>query len=180
MVFLAELIGDKAIYTISAMATRYRYLPIFCGIVVAFMLKMLVAVLLGKTIAQLPAALVSGVSSATFFVMAVVIWFKRPHDRSDESKQSRQWSRTALGAFAAIFFSEWGDTGQITAATLAARYQAPLLVWLAATLALATKGTLAITLGIELQKRVPETALRYGTVCLCIIFGVLSALRVDI
>jgi len=48
MVFVAELIGDKLLYTISVLTTRYRPLPMFCGIVVAFMAKTLAAVLLAK------------------------------------------------------------------------------------------------------------------------------------
>jgi len=56
-VFVAEIVGDKLLYTTGVLATRYRTLPILCGMVVAFMAKMGVAVAVGKAISRLPPAL---------------------------------------------------------------------------------------------------------------------------
>jgi Ca2+/H+ antiporter, TMEM165/GDT1 family len=77
-VFFTEILGDKSLFTIGALATRFRPLPVFCGIVLAFMANMLAAVLAGHAIANLPARLVAAASSATFLATAVLIWFKRP------------------------------------------------------------------------------------------------------
>ena len=49
-VFVAEIVGDKLLYTTGVLATRYRTPPILLGMAVAFMAKMAVAVLLGKAI----------------------------------------------------------------------------------------------------------------------------------
>ncbi|MCA1592624.1 MAG: TMEM165/GDT1 family protein [Acidobacteria bacterium] len=175
-VFLSELLGDKSIYTISSLAMRFRPLYVFSGFTVAFMAKMLIAVLLGQVIAELPASLVTITSAVTFFVAALVIWFKRKDDGSVRREHDEHFSRAALITFAAIFFSEWGDIGQITAATLTARYQMPLLVWLAATSALITKGLLAMTLGRGLRRRVPQRILRPVSASLCLIMGVVSVI----
>jgi putative Ca2+/H+ antiporter (TMEM165/GDT1 family) len=175
-VFLAEILGDKTIYTISSLAMRFRPLYVFCGFTVAFMLKMLAAVLLGQVIAQLPAYLVAIMSAATFFVTALVIWFRKKDDGQTAREHDNYFSKAALLTFAAIFFSEWGDVGQITAATLTARYRVPLLVWLGATLALVTKGLLALTLGRSLRKRVPQHLLRPISASLCLIMAVVSAI----
>ena len=43
-VFVAEIVGDKLLYTTGVLATRYRTLPIIVGVLVAFMAKMAVAV----------------------------------------------------------------------------------------------------------------------------------------
>ena len=43
-VFLAEIVGDKLLYTSGILATRYRSLPIMLGVTLAFMIKMGVAV----------------------------------------------------------------------------------------------------------------------------------------
>jgi putative Ca2+/H+ antiporter (TMEM165/GDT1 family) len=80
-----------------------------------------------------------------------------------------------LIAFAAIFFSEWGDVGQVTAATLTARYQMPLIVWLGASAALLTKGLLAVTLGRGLRRHIPGHVLRPVSAALCLLMGVVSA-----
>jgi putative Ca2+/H+ antiporter (TMEM165/GDT1 family) len=180
MVFLAELVGDKTLLTICTLATRSRPAPLLAGVSVAFMGKMLAAVLLGRFIARLPGALVAGLTAVTFFAIALVIWLKRPEGSQAPAREVRHWSQTALAGFAAIFFSEWGDLGQITAATLAARYHAGLIVWIAATLALITKAILAMTAGVGLQRWVPEKILRYGALSLCLTMGFLSAFRIEL
>ncbi|MDT5269632.1 MAG: Ca2+/H+ antiporter, family [Acidobacteriota bacterium] len=174
-VLVSELVGDKSIYTISSLATRFRPLYVFCGLAVAFMLKMLVAVLLGQVIATLPASLVGGVSAVTFFVTALVIWSKKGDAASTRKESDLYYPKAALIAFAAIFFSEWGDVGQITAATLTARYQMPLIVWLGASTALLTKGLLAVTLGRGLRRHIPGHVLRPVSAALCLLMGVVSA-----
>lgn len=180
LVFFAELIGDKAIYTISTLVTRFNPISVFCGIVVAFMGKMLVAVLLGQVISELPKPLVAAMSAITFFLMALFIWMKKPKKPPTSPLNSVFWLKGLLISFAAIFFSEWGDIGQITTATLVASYQQPLVIWIAATLAMVTKGALAIGLGLGLRRYVPRQALRYAALSMCLIMGIISALALSI
>jgi len=180
MVFLAELLGDKAVYTISGLATQYRPLPVLCGIFVAFAGKMAAAVLIGQFIIKLPASFVAMTSAATFFVMCLVLWFEESKGGSQGHRGpllERSNATVALISFAAIFFSEWGDVGQITTAALTASYKVPLTIWLAATLAMLTKGLLAMTLGVGLRKQIPQRLLRYGSACLFLVMAVVSALR---
>jgi putative Ca2+/H+ antiporter (TMEM165/GDT1 family) len=179
IVFGAEVVGDKTIYTLGTLATRYRLLPIFCGSTVAFVLKMLAAVLLGRAIAELPVALVATASAVTFFTMALVIWFKKPESKASIPTVDRSWGSIALASFASIVFSEWGDVGQIATATLAARYQLLQIVWLGAVLAMMTKGILAMTLGAGLRSRVPRQVLRYATCAICLAMGILAAFRIN-
>ena len=63
-VFLAEIAGDKLLYTTGVLSARYRPLPIMVGVIIAFMLKMAVAVMLGEAISHLPKLLVAGVTAA--------------------------------------------------------------------------------------------------------------------
>ncbi|HEX8143143.1 MAG TPA: TMEM165/GDT1 family protein [Pyrinomonadaceae bacterium] len=179
-VFVAELVGDKNLYTISTLTVRFQLLPVMCGIALAFSGKMMAAVLLGRAIAELPSALVTGMSAATFFATGLIIWMKKSEDAPHESAASQRWSSAVPVSFAAIFFSEWGDVGQLAAATLAARYHAPLTVWVGATLALLTKGILALTLGAGLCRRLPRPVLRYGALGLCLMMGILSLLRIEV
>ena len=176
-ILLSELIGDKSIYTIGSLAMRFRPVYVFCGFTAAFMIKMLLAVLLGRVIAELPTSLVAIASTATFFLTALFIWFKKSDDKPIEREHEKHFSRAALITFAAILFSEWGDVGQIMAATLTARYRMPLLVWIAATAALVTKGLLALVLGRGLRKRIPLQMLRPISASLCLLMGVISAIE---
>ena len=62
-VFVAEIVGDKLLYTTGVLATRYRTLPIMVGMAFAFMIKMAVAVLFGEFVSKLPAWLVACIAS---------------------------------------------------------------------------------------------------------------------
>ena len=53
-VFVAEIVGDKLLYTTGVLATRYRTVPIMIGMLIAFMAKMAVAVAVGSAISKLP------------------------------------------------------------------------------------------------------------------------------
>jgi Ca2+/H+ antiporter, TMEM165/GDT1 family len=178
-VFVAEIVGDKLLYTTGVLATRYRTLPILCGMVVAFMAKMGVAVLVGKAISKLPPLLVAAVTTVNFFAIAFALW--RKPDKREARKEEYPASRAALVSFAAIFFSEWGDVGQITAATMAARFGAPLMVWFGAVAAMATKGALAASVGAGIRRWIQEhlspKTIRYAAVGLLLFLGVLSVVE---
>ena len=177
-VFVAELVGDKSIYTICLLAGRYRRAPVAGGVLLAFMGKMWVAVFVGGLLSALPAPWVSAVSALTFVVMAVVLWFKGSDEESEARAYFRSWPYAGWVAFAAIFFTEWGDPGQLAAMALAAHYHARLTIWLAATMAMATKAALAMVLGHSLLRRFPQAAFRCAAVCIFLTMGGLSAIRV--
>ena len=172
-VFVAEIVGDKLLYTTSVLATRYRTLAITVGMAVAFMAKMGVAVVVGEAISRLPALLVASVTALSFLGVAVTLW--RKSDRPESESRTHSGKKAAMVSFAAIFFSEWGDVGQLTTATLAARYRSPCIVWLGAVGAMVTKGVLAAFLGAgirrKIQHRVSPKLLRYAAVGLMLLLG---------
>jgi putative Ca2+/H+ antiporter (TMEM165/GDT1 family) len=178
-VFAAEIVGDKLLYTTGVLATRYRTVPIMIGMLIAFMAKMAVAVAVGGAISKLAPLLVAGITAVSFIGVAIVIW-RKPVDRTP-SEKDQPASRAAIVSFSAIFFSEWGDVGQITAATMAARFGAPLLVWIGAVAAMATKGALAASIGAGVRQwiaaRIPPKVVRYAGVSALLILGLLSVLE---
>ena len=179
-VFVAEIVGDKLLYTTGVLAARYRTAPIMLGMAVAFMAKMGVAVIVGDAIAKLPRPLVAGITALSFLGVAVALW--RKSDRPSESREKHRASMAAAVSFAAVFFSEWGDVGQITAATLAAKYHMPFVVWVGAVGAMVTKGVLAAFLGGGIRRwisdRIAPQVVRYVAVSLLLVLGVLSVLEV--
>src|ERR1700687_4661721 len=84
-VFVAEIVGDKLLYTTGVLATRYRTPPILVGMAVAFMAKMGVAVLVGKAISKLPPLLVAAVTTINFFGIAYALW--RKPDKKEAKKE---------------------------------------------------------------------------------------------
>jgi len=178
IVFAAEIIGDKSIYTISSLAMRFNLTAVFLGLSVAFCLKMLVAVLVGQMLTGLPPALLATVSALTFFATAFVLWFKNSDRDAHPQTGSASFSGSTAISFASIFFIEWGDIGQISAAALTAQYNAPATVWLGASAALTVKGILAITLGLALRRYFPKNFLYYTAICLCLFMGILSVWQI--
>jgi len=183
-VFGAEIVGDKLLYTTGLLATRYKTLPIVCGMAMAFALKMGVAVEVGHLFSLLPKWLVAGVTALNFAAIAVVIWRKK--DKREVSEKNYRAPQAALVAFTMIFFSEWGDVGQVTAANMSAAAglakppvpHVALIVWLGAVAAMVTKGTLASFIGGGvrgwIQAHIPPRTIRYAATALLLLLGIFS------
>jgi putative Ca2+/H+ antiporter (TMEM165/GDT1 family) len=186
-VLLVELIGDKAIYTVTTLAARYRPAEVFAGISVAFMGKTAAAVAFGRILLQLPLRVTAGISAATLFITAVHLWRKRserpgPPSRPEDvsrygearARTSLWWSNGFATSFAALFLTEWADVGQLSTAALAAQYRMPVAIWIGATAALMTKGILALTVGMQLRRHVPASISRVAAVACCAALGLLA------
>jgi putative Ca2+/H+ antiporter (TMEM165/GDT1 family) len=169
-VLLAELLGDKSVYTITSLTSRFRALAVLAGISAAFALKMLVAVTVGSAITQLPPAAIAAASCAGFLITAWTL--------SREEHHVFDGRKGALGiSFASIFLTEWGDPGQLTAALLTVRFHAPLLIWTAATTALVTKGLAAIAIGTAARPYVRATWFRAAAVTTCAVMALITAIE---
>jgi putative Ca2+/H+ antiporter (TMEM165/GDT1 family) len=178
VVFAAEIVGDKLLYTTGVLAARYSPAPIMIGMTLAFIIKMGVAVAVGEAISRLPPLFVAGLTVGTFIGVAVAVW--RKDDRRATQKQVSA-PAAVMVSFAAIFFSEWGDMGQITAAAMSAKYHVPLPVWGGAVFAMVTKGLLAASVGAGargwIQEHVPPRIVRYAGVSALAVLGILSAIE---
>lgn len=173
-VFIAELVGDKSIYTVSSLTLRFRPLMVLPGVVIAFALKMLAAVLLGRFVVHLNYRWTDLVSACAFFVSAMLIWFGEHETASTQPTVKVSWWHAAMISFGSLFFTEWGDPGQISAVALTLKSHAIFAVWLGGTLAMTTKAALAMTLGVQLRDRLPQRTLRTLASVSCCILGVLA------
>ena len=173
-VLLAELLGDKSIYTVGLLALRFRPKLVFSGIAVAFAGKMFIAVLLGRVLVLLTPQRAGLLSAAAFFLSATLIWFGEKEEPLGPVASARSSLQTVMACFAALFFTEWGDPGQIAAAALALKSHWLSATWLGGTLAMMTKGGLAMVLGVKLRDRIPRRTLRTIACASCCVLGVLA------
>jgi putative Ca2+/H+ antiporter (TMEM165/GDT1 family) len=173
-VLVAELVSDKSIYTVASLASRFRGGSLLGGMAVAFGGKMLAAVAFGQVLVQAPLRLTASLSAITFFVAALFIWRREGRSFSQRAVALSGWRGTAVVPFASLFFTEWADLGQMSAAALAVQFHLALPVWLGGTFALLTKGILAMSLGLRLRDRIPQDALRLFGACSCGILGFVS------
>jgi len=172
-VLTAELIGDRSLYTVTSLAVRFPMRLVYFGLTIAFMGKMLAAVLLGRALVHLPLACTSTISAATFFGSAICIWHRRGR-QPVEPEVTSSWHGAVAVSFLSIFFSEWADFGQISAAALVTKFNAPLPIWLGGSLALCSKGALAMTLGLNLRRRIPDRLARALSTASCLALGLVS------
>ncbi len=175
-VLVAEIAGDKLLYTSGVLATRFRPAPMMCGLALAFMAKMGAAVIVGDAVGALPRAPLAALTAAGFLWMASRLW--RGPAQEEARGPARGGAPAALVSFASVFFAEWADLGQLTAAAMAAQFHRPILVWSAAVLAMLTKTAVAVTLGASarrwIQRHLPPAAVRYGGAGALLLVGALT------
>jgi putative Ca2+/H+ antiporter (TMEM165/GDT1 family) len=173
-VLVAELVGDKSIYTVSALSIRFRP-PIVLGtMAAAFAGKMLIVVLLGKAIMRLDSRWTDTLSAVAFLVSASLIWFDEPEQVLSLAPGETPWFRIIATCFGSLFFAEWGDGGQIAAAALTVKFGALFPVWLGGTLAMITKGMLASIIGRELREHLPQRVIRAVACLSCGVLGIIA------
>ena len=172
VIFVAEL-GDKSQLMAMAFATRYRALPVLVGITIATAVVHLFSVLLGAGLgAALPTEWITLVAGLAFFLFAA--WTVRGDQLSaDEAGKANRSARSAIvAASAAFFLAELGDKTMLATITLASTESATG-VWIGSTVGMVAADALAILVGAQLAKRVPEKAIRYGAAASFAIFGLL-------
>ena len=166
VIFLLEL-PDKTALAALLLATRHRPFPVFLGAAAAFVIQSAVAVLAGSLFSILPREPIRIGAGLLFLVMAALL--VRRNLRQEEANEERaveqeekRHHRPFVTAFTVVFVAEWGDLTQLATAALQARYQQPVVVFVAATLALWAVSAIAVALGNRLGTWVPERPLQFA------------------
>jgi len=172
IIFLAEL-GDKSQLMALAFAARYKALPILVGITGATAVVHLFSVLVGAVVGQaLPTRPISVLAGIAFLAFAA--WTLRG-DRLDDDEAARAGRTTrsaVLAAAVAFFLAELGDKTMLATITLATS-EGLVGTWLGSTLGMVAADGLAIVVGQQLGRRLPERAVRYGAAASFVVFGLL-------
>lgn len=177
VVFVGEL-PDKTMFASLLLAARGRPGPVFVGVAAAFLVHVAIAVTVGGVLfTLLPPRVLQGIVALMFLVGAVMAL--RDHGDHDEDVRDTGFRssgpRTVGTAFLVIFLAEWGDLTQILTANLAARYDDPIGVGIAALLALWAVAGLAMVAG-RLLRHLPVTLVRRVTAGVLFVLAGLAAL----
>jgi putative Ca2+/H+ antiporter (TMEM165/GDT1 family) len=95
-------------------------------------------------------------------------------DSLDDDEAARAGRRTRspfVAAAGAFFLAELGDKTMLATITLATR-EGLVGTWAGSTLGMVAADALAIGIGAQLGKRLPERAIRIGAAVLFVVFGV--------
>ncbi len=168
VVFVAEL-GDKSQLMALTFATRYRPALVLTGIAVATALINAISVAVGYGLGvALPTRWISLVAGLVFIGFA--IWTLRGDDDEDLVPVSRSSHGVVFTVGSAFLLAELGDKTMLAAITLASQ-NGWLGTWLGATAGMIAAAALAIFVGRQLGKRLPERVVRYAAAAMFAIFG---------
>lgn len=183
-IFLVEL-PDKTFIATLVLATRYRPLFVWIGVVSAFLVQTIVAVAFGKALTFLPKQPVHAVVAVLFLVAGIMLIRSAKAAQDEEAETEEEFAgkikpaegMKAIGAsFLILFLAEWGDLSQLATAGFVARNGYPVSVGLGAFLALALVSGLGAVIGRALLQRVSLVAIRFTGGVVCLLFAVLMAL----
>ena len=187
LIFPVEL-PDKTFIATLVLATRYRPLPVWIGVIAAFAVQTVVAVTLGGLLGRLPRTPVEIFAGLMFLVGGLILIRGAGKADADEARTELEFeSRTKAGihgwrvvgaSFLVLFVAEWGDLSQLLTAGLVVKYQDPVSVGVGAFLALATVSALGAVLGRSLLKRIRLATIRRVGGGLCLLLATASLLQV--
>jgi putative Ca2+/H+ antiporter (TMEM165/GDT1 family) len=176
---------DKTFIATLVLATRYKPWPVWIGVVAAFFVQCLVAVVAGRLFKLLPTSLVQYTVAALFVVGAIILFRSARRSRADELSDEptpppaeRHGWRAALASFLVLFAAEWGDLSQLLTAGLVAKGHNPFGVFLGSWLGLAAVSGAAVLLGRALLARVRLSVVRYVAAVVCAALAVLTLVTV--
>ena len=169
LIFPSEF-PDKTFIASLVLATRFKHLWVWLGIVAAFAIQMAIAVLAGSLLTFLPQRIVLAATFVLFVVGAVLLikggLTSRAAERAAAVAEEQEvvarvaavaaptaW-RVVVTSFLVIFVAEWGDLSQLLTAGLAARTGSPLSVYLGSWLAVSLVCGIAVVVGAWLKGRV--------------------------
>jgi putative Ca2+/H+ antiporter (TMEM165/GDT1 family) len=165
LIFVAEL-PDKTMIATLIMGSRYRPVLVWLGAIAAFFVHATLAVAAGQLLQLLPHRWVEAVTALLFAGGAVYLLVVPEKVEEKEGEQeadsARRGLRTVGAAFVVIFIGEFGDLTQILTANLAAKYHAPVAVFIGAYGALVTVAALGAFGGRALLRYLPLGVIRKG------------------
>lgn len=187
LIFPIEL-PDKTFIATLVLATRYKPLPVWIGVISAFAVQTVVAVTLGGLLAQLPRTPVEIFAGLMFLAGGFILIRGAGKADAEEAETEQEFeAKTKAGihgwrvvgtSFLVLFVAEWGDLSQLLTAGLVVKYQEPVSVGVGAFLALATVSALGAALGRTLLKRIRLATIRRVGGGLCLLLATVSLLQV--
>jgi len=163
LILVAEL-PDKTMIATLIMGSRYRPVLVWLGASLAFLIHAVLAVAVGQVLQLLPHKWVEAITALLFAggaaYLLIVSEETEEEEGEEEADKAPRGLRTVSTAFLVIFIGEFGDLTQILTANLAAKYHAPVTVFIGAFAALTTVAALGAFGGRALLRFAPLGVIR--------------------
>ena len=163
--------GDKTQLLAMAFATKYKTSVVLWAVFAATALNHAMAVAVGSYLTHFIPLQYIQITAAVSFVF-FGLWTIRGDQLEGEDKR---FSFSPFWTVAIAFFiAEMGDKTQLATIALAAKYQAPVPVWLGTNLGMMIADAIGIVVGIVMHKHIPERAVKWGAALIFIGFGLVG------
>ncbi len=175
-ILFAEL-PDKTMFATLLLSTRFkRKLPVWIGVSAGYGLHVVIAVLLGSALSNLPERPIQLAVGALFTIGGIITWRSGADDDDDvrETAAARTFMSIAWTAASVIAVAEFADLTQLATAGFAARFADPVGVGLGAFLALSSVSGCAVLLGSWLQRVVPLRLIQKVAAVLFLTIGIVT------
>jgi putative Ca2+/H+ antiporter (TMEM165/GDT1 family) len=188
LLILPVELPDKTFIATLVLATRYKPLPVWIGVSVAFAVQTVVAVTLGGLIGELPRPPVEIFAALMFMIGGLILIRGAGKADVEEAETEHEFEAKARAgihgwqvvatSFLVLFVAEWGDLSQLLTAGLVVKYQDRTSVAAGAFLALATVSALGAVLGRTLLRWIKLATIRRIGGGVCLLLAILSLMQV--
>jgi putative Ca2+/H+ antiporter (TMEM165/GDT1 family) len=176
-IFLAELPDKTMIATLLLSTHFHRRLPVWAGVTLGYAVHVLLAVIFGTALSQLPKTPIHVLVGLLFLTGGVMTWrsgSSADHDETAKWSASMSNARVVWTAASVILVAEFGDLTQLATAGFAARFDDPIAVGFGSIAALSSVSGLAVLAGGWLQKKVPLNKIQRAAAVLFASIGIVT------
>ena len=176
-IFLAELPDKTMIATLLLSTHFHRRLPVWAGVTLGYATHVLLAVIFGTALSQLPKTPIHVLVGLLFLIGGVMTWrsgSSADHDETAKWSASMSNARVVWTAASVILVAEFGDLTQLATAGFAARFDDPIAVGFGSIAALSSVSGLAVLAGGWLQKKVPLNKIQRAAAVLFASIGIVT------
>jgi putative Ca2+/H+ antiporter (TMEM165/GDT1 family) len=176
-IFLAELPDKTMIATLLLSTHFHRRLPVWAGVTLGYATHVLLAVIFGTALSQLPTTPIHILVGLLFLIGGYLTWRA---GSSDDPEDTSKWSasmsnaRVVWTAASVILVAEFGDLTQLATAGFAARFDDPIAVGVGSIAALSSVSGLAVLAGGWLQKKVSLLKIQRAAAVLFALIGIVT------
>lgn len=174
-VALAEM-ADKTQLLAMAFATKYSAHKVLIAVFIATLLNHTLAVVFGRFLTVvIPMDIILFIAALSFIIFG--LWTIRG-DRLEagSKKESRFGPIVTVGI--AFFLAEMADKTQLATVSLAVKYDNMFSVLMGTTLAMVAADAIGIIVGIIMRKKIPETAIKWFSATVFVLFGLSGVYKV--
>jgi Ca2+/H+ antiporter, TMEM165/GDT1 family len=176
-IFLAELPDKTMIATLLLSTHFHRRLPVWGGVTLGYAVHVLLAVIFGTALSQLPTTPIHVLVGLLFLTGGVMTWragTSADHDEATKWSASMSNARVVWTSASVILVAEFGDLTQLATAGFAARFDDPIAVGIGSIAALSSVSGFAVLAGGWLQKKMPLHKIQRAAALLFVLIGIVT------